>query len=167
MSQGITVQPGQVIPVRTPTLEVVRMTERALAPPAAHGRRGYGKHADQAVEAMRRELTDADRRHRRDRRGRARRSADAVHRRARRRGGKTARSPRSTSRSIRSKARTCAHQGARRDQRDRDRRRRSVPQRPRYVTCRRSRSAGATRRASSISTPRRRKTSATSPRPRA
>ena len=56
MSQGITVQPGQVIE-RILTLELVRVTERAAV--AAARLRGHGneKAADQAaVDAMRREL---------------------------------------------------------------------------------------------------------------
>ena len=57
MSQGITVQPGQIIE-RILTLELVRVTERAAV--AAARLRGHGneKAADQAaVDAMRRELT--------------------------------------------------------------------------------------------------------------
>src|SRR5919199_2368600 len=58
MSQGITVQPGQVIE-RILTLELVRVTERAAV--AAARLRGHGKEkdADQAaVDAMRRELNN-------------------------------------------------------------------------------------------------------------
>src|SRR4051812_39704364 len=56
MSQGITVQPGQVIE-RILTLELVRVTERAAVAAARLSGRGNEKDADQAaVDAMRREL---------------------------------------------------------------------------------------------------------------
>jgi fructose-1,6-bisphosphatase II / sedoheptulose-1,7-bisphosphatase len=56
MSQGITVQPGQVIE-RILTLELVRVTERAAVASARLRGRGNEKAADQAaVDAMRREL---------------------------------------------------------------------------------------------------------------
>ena len=56
MSQGITVQPGQVIE-RILTLELVRVTERAAVAAARLRGRGNEKAADQAaVDAMRREL---------------------------------------------------------------------------------------------------------------
>ena len=56
MSQGITVQPGQVID-RILTLELVRVTERAAVAAARLRGRGDEKAADQAaVDAMRREL---------------------------------------------------------------------------------------------------------------
>ena len=56
MSQGITVQPGQVIE-RILTLELVRVTERAAVSAARLRGRGHEKNADQAaVDAMRREL---------------------------------------------------------------------------------------------------------------
>ena len=56
MSQGITVQPGQVIE-RILTLELVRVTERAAVAAARLRGRGHEKDADQAaVDAMRREL---------------------------------------------------------------------------------------------------------------
>ena len=65
------------------TLEIVRVTERAAVAAARLRGRGDEKAADQAaVDAMRRETQQAaDRRHGGDRRGRARRGADAVHRR--------------------------------------------------------------------------------------
>ena len=56
MSQGITVQPGQIIE-RILTLELVRVTERAAVASARLRGRGNEKAADQAaVDAMRREL---------------------------------------------------------------------------------------------------------------
>ena len=56
MSQGITVQPGQVIE-RILTLELVRVTERAAVASARLRGQGNEKAADQAaVDAMRREL---------------------------------------------------------------------------------------------------------------
>jgi len=56
MSQGITVQPGQLIE-RILTLELVRVTERAAVAAARLRGRGNEKAADQAaVDAMRREL---------------------------------------------------------------------------------------------------------------
>src|SRR5918995_910194 len=56
MSQGITVQPGQIIE-RVLTLELVRVTERAAVAAARLRGRGDEKAADQAaVDAMRREL---------------------------------------------------------------------------------------------------------------
>ena len=56
MSQSITVQPGQVIE-RILTLELVRVTERAAVAAARLRGRGNEKAADQAaVDAMRREL---------------------------------------------------------------------------------------------------------------
>ena len=56
MSQGITVQPGQVIE-RILTLELVRVTERAAVASARLRGHGNEKAADQAaVDAMRREL---------------------------------------------------------------------------------------------------------------
>jgi fructose-1,6-bisphosphatase II / sedoheptulose-1,7-bisphosphatase len=56
MSQGITVQPGQLIE-RILTLELVRVTERAAVASARLRGRGNEKAADQAaVDAMRREL---------------------------------------------------------------------------------------------------------------
>src|SRR5215217_5563427 len=56
MSQGITVQPGQVIE-RILTLELVRVTERAAVASARLRGQGREKAADQAaVDAMRREL---------------------------------------------------------------------------------------------------------------
>jgi len=56
MSEGITVQPGQVIE-RILTLELVRVTERAAVAAARLRGRGHEKNADQAaVDAMRREL---------------------------------------------------------------------------------------------------------------
>src|SRR3954464_7823179 len=56
MSQGITVQPGQIIE-RILTLELVPVTERAGVPSARLRGRGNEKAADQAaVDAMRREL---------------------------------------------------------------------------------------------------------------
>src|SRR5205809_2042020 len=56
MSQGITVQPGQVIE-RILTLELVRVTERAAGSAARLRGHGKDKASDQAaVDAMRREL---------------------------------------------------------------------------------------------------------------
>src|SRR5215217_2329237 len=56
MSQGITVQPGQVIE-RILTLELVRVTERAAVAAARLRGQGREKAADQAaVDAMRKEL---------------------------------------------------------------------------------------------------------------
>src|ERR671912_800233 len=56
MTQGITVQPGQIIE-RILTLELVRVTERAAVASARLRGRGNEKAADQAaVDAMRREL---------------------------------------------------------------------------------------------------------------
>ena len=56
MSQGITVQPGQIIE-RILTLELVRVTERAAVASARLRGRGNERAADQAaVDAMRREL---------------------------------------------------------------------------------------------------------------
>ena len=68
---------------RVLSLEIVRVTERAAVSAARLCGRGDEKAADQAaVDAMRRELNKlADRRHGGDRRGRARRGAHAVHRR--------------------------------------------------------------------------------------
>src|SRR6186713_228075 len=56
MSQGITVQPGQLIE-RILTLELVRVTERAAVASARLRGHGQEKAADQAaVDAMRKEL---------------------------------------------------------------------------------------------------------------
>ena len=56
MTQGITVQPGQIIE-RILTLELVRVTERAAVAAARLRGQGQEKAADQAaVDAMRREL---------------------------------------------------------------------------------------------------------------
>ena len=83
-------------------LEAVRVTEAAAIAAAEFIGRGDETAADHAaVEAMRRRSTSADRRHGGDRRGRTRRSADALYRRE----GRNAAASPSTSRSIRSKAR--------------------------------------------------------------
>jgi fructose-1,6-bisphosphatase II / sedoheptulose-1,7-bisphosphatase len=73
--------PPQMLLERILTLEIVRVTERAAVSAARLRRHGNEKAADQAaVDAMRRELNN-DRGHRVDRRGRARRGADALYRR--------------------------------------------------------------------------------------
>ena len=160
----ITVQPHQVLE-RILTLEIVRVTERAAVSAARLRGRGKEKAADQAaVDAMRRELnklpiggTVVIGEGERD-------EAPMLFI-----GEKSAPrpDPRSISPSIRSKARRCAPRTCRaRSRRWRWRRAARCCTR-RTFTWRRSRSAPAIRRASSISTRRRKKTSSRSPKPRA
>ena len=98
------------------SLEFLRVVEQAAIACAHTMGQGDRHKSDQvAVEAMRRDAGQrADRRHDRHRRGRARRGADALHRREGRprraagRGAGRRDCPRSTSPSIRSRGRTCA-----------------------------------------------------------
>jgi hypothetical protein len=79
MSTHISVPPQQLLE-RILTLEIVRVTERAAVSAARLRGHGNEKGADQAAVDAARIEQDADRRHHRDRRGRARRSANAVYR---------------------------------------------------------------------------------------
>ena len=143
-------------------LEMVRVTEAAALASARFMGRGEKDEADRsAVEAMRRTMDEIEFAGQdRHRRGRARRGADALHRRAGRpaRAGRSHPAQRSTSRSTRSRARTSSPTARRTRSRCSRRRRRAASSTHRTPTSR-SCASGRASRARSTSGCRRPKTS--------